>query len=300
MAYFDVEDSIAECPEVMRIPKRYRLAAVGLWAMCGGWLTRHGGEDRFVPDAVVKQYGGTTNLVAWLVVAELVQVAPGGVAYSLRRCHVMAPQRAQADRTSNAERQRRHREKQKHPPPPAETEQRNGVTNAPRNGDHNAKVTEPLVLTLKRNASGAVEHAAYVSDAREFEERASSPPPQDDPYVLGTTERGDLSPPISQGASRLVTTVLPRGFGNAAIRAGLRIEASALLVAGETEDDVAECLRVWLQKPDLGVKALKACMAEVHKRRLPTATAPKTSGTDGYRAALQRSASNTIEGEVLT
>lgn len=126
--------------------------------------------------------------------------------------------------------------------------------------------------TQEKEPRGCFERASYEPDAGA---RASQQElePQDDPYVLGTSEQADLSPPVKLGASRLVATVLPRTFGNDAVRTGLRIEASALLSGGSSEDDVAECLRLWLTKDHLGVRALPSLMAEVHKMRLPKATA---------------------------
>jgi len=98
-----------------------------------------------------------------------------------------------------------------------------------------------------QDISGYVQSAAYESDA--------------------TRERDDLSPPVNIGATRLVERTIPANAVNDSIRTGLRIEASQLLGDGETETDVEACLRLWMTKPNLGVKALPALMAEVYKSR---------------------------------
>jgi hypothetical protein len=87
----------------------------------------------------------------------------------------------------------------------------------------------------------------------------------DDSFDLATAERG-LGPPVKVGATRLVASVVGSKV-NDATKTILRIEASQLMADGESEDDVAECLRIWLDDPNLRAHGLKLCMAEVYKRK---------------------------------
>jgi hypothetical protein len=87
----------------------------------------------------------------------------------------------------------------------------------------------------------------------------------DDSFELATSERG-LPPPVKVGASRLVATIIRQGMATDADRTILRLKASELL-ATESEDDVADCLRLWLTKTELGAHGLPLCMAEVLKRK---------------------------------
>lgn len=99
--------------------------------------------------------------------------------------------------------------------------------------------------------------------------RAETSPADDDAWAQATSEPSNLSPPVNIGASRLVAITIPSGTINDADRTALRIKASeGITKHHRTEEDMAECLRIWLTKPELGPNALLCCLTEVDKRKL--------------------------------
>lgn len=107
--------------------------------------------------------------------------------------------------------------------------------------------------------SGSVERASYVSEGEAAAHARAS--------ELAMSERTSLSAPVSVGASRLVAALVGDKIGHAE-RTILRIKASEAMGQGRSDDDVAECIRIWLGKPELGPNALLCCMSEVDKRKL--------------------------------
>lgn len=120
----------------------------------------------------------------------------------------------------------------------------------------------PVLSPTEKEPAGSVSAHRYVSNAEARE-------PADAAFDVATSERGlERSSPVSIGATRLVATVIGNGKIGAADRTILRIKASEAIASGRSDDDVGECLRVWLTKTDLGANALLCCMAEVDKRKL--------------------------------
>lgn len=70
MTWLRVDDSFESHPKVRTIPRRHRLAAVGLWTLAGSWCARHLTDGR-IPMAVIEELGGTPTLVRLLVEARL-------------------------------------------------------------------------------------------------------------------------------------------------------------------------------------------------------------------------------------
>lgn len=65
MAFF-VDDEFSNSKEVLAIPRRHRLAAVGLWTLAGSWSANKL-TDGEVPGEVLKELGATPAVVAALV-----------------------------------------------------------------------------------------------------------------------------------------------------------------------------------------------------------------------------------------
>lgn len=102
-------------------------------------------------------------------------------------------------------------------------------------------------------------------------------------YEIATSERGNgLSPPVSVGAVRLVAAIIGDKVDNAA-KTMLRLKTNQLLCEGRSDDDVTDCLRIWLTKPHLGAAGLSLCMTEVDKRKL-TRTELSTSEKNFIKA----------------
>ncbi len=73
MAWFKMDDGFANSKPVLRIPRRYRLQAVGLWALAGTWSAKEE-TDGFIPEYVLEELCGTTGVANQLVQAGLWQI----------------------------------------------------------------------------------------------------------------------------------------------------------------------------------------------------------------------------------
>lgn len=70
MTWFKIDDSFADHPKVKRIPRRDRVAAVGLWTLAGAWSARHL-TDGQIPAYMVEELGGTDRQADALVAVGL-------------------------------------------------------------------------------------------------------------------------------------------------------------------------------------------------------------------------------------
>lgn len=313
-AGFNIPLNFYDGPEVESIPKRIRAAAIGVWGLAGNYAATQL-TDGYVGAGLLKQFGCTDAIRAALKVTinkrgELsplwIEARDGGVQLTNWPKHQRTSDEVTTYRESEADRKRREREAKR-----AAREAKDGTTNASSSavltrtsdgtsaylidnigedatnvGDEN----RPRVNTGRSSTSANRETsgrtmAGQPADVRpddrdpktETETETSNGHLESAAYESdGARERDDLSPPVNVGATRLVQRAIPARAVNDATRTGLRIEASQLLGAGETETDVDACLRLWLTKPGLGVKALKSLMAEVYKTRNGATAAPQS------------------------
>lgn len=81
MPYFFVDDGFSDSKEVLSIPARHRLAAVGLWTLCGAWsagkLTN--GE---VPDEILKRFVKRPGVVDALIESTLWERTENGIRFT--------------------------------------------------------------------------------------------------------------------------------------------------------------------------------------------------------------------------
>ena len=70
MAWFKVDDKFHSSKPVVRIPRRYRAQAVGLWILAGTWSAQEE-SDGFIPDFALEDLCGTPAIAAHLVRAGL-------------------------------------------------------------------------------------------------------------------------------------------------------------------------------------------------------------------------------------
>jgi hypothetical protein len=260
-AGFNIPLNFYDGPEVDSIPKRIRAAAIGVWALAGDYAATQL-TDGYVGPGLLKQFGCTDAIRAALKVTinkkgELsplwVDARNGGVQLTNWPKHQRTNDEVTTYRESEAERKRIERES-KRSSSTSVNGKTSGRTPNGQNPDVRPDAGDPKTKTETKTDNGHLGSSAYESD--------------------GARERDNLSPPVNVGATRLVERAVPANAVNAATRTGLRIEASQLLTAGESETDVDACLRIWLTKPDLGVKALKSLMAEVYKTRNGAAVKP--------------------------
>ena len=70
MVWFNVDDGFANSKPVLKIPRRYRCAAIGLWTLAGSWSAKEL-TDGFIPDNAIEEFAGTAQLAEHLVRAGL-------------------------------------------------------------------------------------------------------------------------------------------------------------------------------------------------------------------------------------
>ena len=110
MAWFKVDDKLHSAPKLLSIPRKYRLAALGLWTISGSWSADQLTDGK-VPDYMVEEWGGTKALVEWLVKSGLwVKVDD---ASQFKNWGEYQPTRAdiEAEREKNREKLRKWRER---------------------------------------------------------------------------------------------------------------------------------------------------------------------------------------------
>lgn len=66
--WFKVSDDLPSKPETTRIPRVYRRAALGVWALAGSWSAQQL-TDGHIPQHMLEELSGTEEDAAWLVTA---------------------------------------------------------------------------------------------------------------------------------------------------------------------------------------------------------------------------------------
>lgn len=102
--WFKVDDKLPTSPKVMRIPRAFRLSAVGLWTTAGAWSAAHEQDGR-VPAYMVDEWCPDGTLAGHLVTVGLwVETADG---YAFHDWGDYQPTRAENDTRREAERKRK-------------------------------------------------------------------------------------------------------------------------------------------------------------------------------------------------
>lgn len=86
MSWFKVDDAFHSSKPVMRIPRRHRLQAVGLWTMAGAWSVLHE-TNGAVPAYALTYLGGKSSIAKHLVTAGLWSVTENGWRFCNWRKH---------------------------------------------------------------------------------------------------------------------------------------------------------------------------------------------------------------------
>lgn len=103
MAWFKVDDGFTNSKPVLKISRRYRAAAVGLWTLAGAWSAKEL-TDGFVPDYIIEEVASTVAIAGVLVKVGLWEVAEDGwqfvgwKKYQPMRDQVLAARAAEAER----------------------------------------------------------------------------------------------------------------------------------------------------------------------------------------------------------
>lgn len=108
MPWFNVDDGFANSKPVLRIPRRYRCGAIGLWTLAGSWAAKEL-TDGFIPDHAVEEFAGTDALAEWLVRAGLWKKVEGGWQFEGWSKWQKTKERVMAFRAAETERKRNQR-----------------------------------------------------------------------------------------------------------------------------------------------------------------------------------------------
>lgn len=116
MAWFKVDDGFHASRKLLKIPKRARFAAVGLWTVAGSWAADQL-TDGHVPDYMIAELGAPPAAPESLVDAGLWERTHDG--YLFYNWHEYQPskQDVDAERAASRERMRELRAKRKQPKP---------------------------------------------------------------------------------------------------------------------------------------------------------------------------------------
>lgn len=110
MAWFKVDDRLHSSAKIMSIPKRQRLAAVGLWALAGSWCADQE-TDGAVPSYMIEVFGAPNSVVTALCDARMWEQTPTG--FQFINWEEYQPTRAELEdrREQNREKLRKWRER---------------------------------------------------------------------------------------------------------------------------------------------------------------------------------------------
>lgn len=112
MAWFKVDDKLHSSRKLLKIPRRYRLACLGLWTLAGSWSADQE-TDGLVPDHMIEEWGASQTLVDWLVKVDLWLAVPDGSQF--KNWMEYQPTRAENEgkREKNREKMRHWRERKR-------------------------------------------------------------------------------------------------------------------------------------------------------------------------------------------
>jgi hypothetical protein len=108
MVWFRMDDSFPSHPKVLGIPRRDRLAAVGLWTLAGGWCAKQL-TDGYLAKHMLEEIGGSPRLASTLVEVGLWEVSEGGYQFHDWGHYNPTREEVEADRAAARERMKRIR-----------------------------------------------------------------------------------------------------------------------------------------------------------------------------------------------
>ncbi|QFG11129.1 replication initiation protein [Mycobacterium phage Xula] len=120
MPWFNVDDGFANSKPVLRIPRRYRCQAIGLWTLAGSWSAKEL-TDGFIPDHTIEEFAGTPALAEHLVRAGLWTKVEGGWQFENWAKWQKTKAQVLTYRAADADRKRKARSRTKPAPDPTVT-----------------------------------------------------------------------------------------------------------------------------------------------------------------------------------
>ena len=112
MVWFKADDQLSRSKKVLRIPRRYRMQAMGLWILSGTWSA---GEltDGFVPSHMLDELGGTAAQAKRLVESGLWSEVAGGFQFNSWSDFQPSSNDVREKRARDAERKQKAREEKR-------------------------------------------------------------------------------------------------------------------------------------------------------------------------------------------
>lgn len=229
MPHFRVDDGLDSHPKAQRAGDE----ALGMWVRAGSWSMRYL-TDGFIPDWWVKQQPRGTVKAKRLVESGFWNPAEKDGEKGWQFHEFIGPGRQDSAEQIRADREKWRRKK---------AAQRESPRDSPpvSPGDTSGESPEDSRVLPNTNPK---ENSGYVESA--------SP---------DSTEREPRSAPIRPDANRLVAEIIPDTHPPSTLTE-LRLQASALLKAGQPPELVAEALRLWTTKT-VHPKTLPALVSEL-------------------------------------
>ena len=126
MAWFKIDDGFTNSKPVLRLQRRVRTSAVGLWTLAGAWSAKEM-TDGFVPDYVIEELASTPAIAGHLVKCGLWDVAEEGWKFKGWEKYQPTREQIMEARDRETERKRKYRESQRRP---------SGTASGPTEGHH--------------------------------------------------------------------------------------------------------------------------------------------------------------------
>lgn len=108
MPWFNVDDGFANSKPVLRIPRRYRGAAIGLWTLAGSWSAKEL-TDGLIPDHAIEEFASSPAMAEQLVRAGLWRKVEEGWQFENWAKYQKTKEQVYAFRSAEAERKRKQR-----------------------------------------------------------------------------------------------------------------------------------------------------------------------------------------------
>jgi hypothetical protein len=175
MPWFKIDDGFANSKAVLRIPRRFRTNAIGLWTLAGTWSAKEL-TDGYVPDYLIEELASTPAIAGQLVKAGLWETADNGWSFVGWRKYQPTREQVLAEREREAERKRKYRESKRSPKgvPAGQTEGHQAESEHP--DPTRPDPTRPL-LVKDLGSEGYVEHRAGEAPSPKCRQHINEPNP---------------------------------------------------------------------------------------------------------------------------
>jgi hypothetical protein len=114
MPWFKIDDGFTNSKPVLRLQRRVRSSAIGLWTLAGAWSAKEL-TDGFIPEYVIEELASTPAIAAHLVKCGLWEEAPDGWKFKGWEKYQPTREQIMEAREREAERKRKYRESQRRP-----------------------------------------------------------------------------------------------------------------------------------------------------------------------------------------